>query len=46
MHNACMQAIRNLARRVCIPHQDLVHMHLDLAHNHYCMYSRDRSRRT
>jgi len=46
MHNACMQAFRSLARRVCTPRRDLVYNRRDPAHNRCCMYSRDRSRRT
>ena len=46
MHNAYMQAIRSLARRVYNPRRDLVYTRRDPAHNRCCMYSRDRSRRT
>ena len=45
MHNGDMQAFRNLARLVCIPHQDLVRMLQDPARNHY-PNNRDRNRRT
>ena len=46
MHNACMQAFRNLARLVCIPRRDHVYTRRDPVRNRCCMYSRDRSRRT
>ena len=46
MHNACMQAFRSLARRVCTPRRDLVCIHPRRDRNRCLMYSRDRSRRT
>ena len=49
MHNACMQAIRNLARHVYTPHLDrghLVHTLRDHMMHRCLMCSRDRSRRT
>ena len=49
MHNACMQAIRNLARHVHNPHRDpcLVHnTRRDHMNDHCTMCSRDRGRRT
>jgi len=49
MHNACMQAIRNLARHVHNPHLDrghLVHTLRDRMMHRCQMCSRDRSRRT
>jgi hypothetical protein len=46
MHSDDMQAFRNLARLVCNPRRDLVHTHRDHMMHRWCMYSRDRSRRT
>jgi len=46
MHNAYMQVIRNLARLVHNPRRDLVHTRRDHMMHRWCMYSRDRSRRT
>jgi hypothetical protein len=48
MHSDDMQVIRNHVHLVHSPHLDLDLMYntrLD-QHNHLCMYSRDRSRRT
>jgi hypothetical protein len=46
MRNDDMQVIRNLAHLAYNPRRDLVYTRRDPAHNHCCMYSRDRSRRT
>jgi len=46
MHNACMQAFRSLARRVCTPHQDPARILHYPARNRCCMCSRDHNRRT
>jgi hypothetical protein len=47
MHSDDMQAFRNLARDlVHNPRRDLVHTRRDPMMHRWCMYSRDRSRRT
>jgi len=46
MRSVDMQAIRNLAHRVCIPRRDPVHTRRDHMIYRWRMYSRDRSRRT
>lgn len=46
MHSDDMQAIRNLARLVHNPRRDHLYTRRDPVHNHCCMCSRDRSRRT
>ena len=46
MHNVDKQAIRNLAHLVHNPRRDLVYTRRDPMHNRWCMYSRDRNRRT
>ena len=46
MHSDDMQVFRNHAHLVHNPRRDLVHTHRDHMMHRWCMYSRDRSRRT
>ena len=46
MHSDDMQVIRNLARLAHNPRRDLVYTRRDHMMHRWCMYSRDRSRRT
>ena len=46
MHNACMQAIRSLARLAHNPHQYPACILLDPARSRCCMCNRGHSRRT
>lgn len=46
MHSVDMQDPDNLAHLVHNPRRDLVYNARRDLHNHWCMYSRNRSRRT
>ena len=46
MHNVYMQVFRSLAHLVHNPRRDLVYTRRDHMMHRWCMYSRDRSRRT
>lgn len=47
MHSVDMQAIRNLAHLLHNPRRDHVYdTRRDPVHNRWCMYSRNRNRRT